>query len=128
MRVAGLRLRGDAPQLNNPVLDRRHWPRRETPFAEAALSWVDRRVESRMEIRVVNLSVGGAGLIVPVVPPLDAVLHLDLGTRRGPTVVEGRAVATREDPDTGWTFLHMEFTRGCPEHVLDRIVDHWEAD
>jgi hypothetical protein len=128
MKIAGHRLRGDSPQLNSPVLDRRHWPRRETPFAQAALSWVDRQGEARMEIRVVNLSAGGAGLIVPVVPPANVLLRLDLGARRGSAVVEGRVVATREDPDTGWTFLHVKFTRGCPEYVLDRILEDLDAD
>lgn len=116
------RLRGDSPQLNSPVLDRRHWPRRETPFAEASLTWSERRAECRIEARVVNLSPGGAGLIVPVVPPHDAILHLVLGGRCGGVVVEGWTVATRDDPDTGWSFLHMKFSQGCPADVLDRML------
>ena len=122
MKFHGHRLRGDSPQLNSPVLDRRHWPRRETPFAEAPLTWTHRLAECRVEARVVNLSQGGAGLIVPVVPPEDAILRLVLGGRGGAVVVEGWTVATREDPDTGWNFLHMKFSHGCPEHVLDRIL------
>lgn len=128
MKIAGHRVRGDSPQLNSPVLDRRHWPRRETPFVAAALSWVRLGVESRMEIRVVNLSVGGAGLLVPIVPPRGAVLRLDLGARPESAVLEGRAVGSREDPDTGWTFLHVQFTHGCPEHLLERLLEEWEAD
>lgn len=81
-----------------------------------------------MEVRVVNLSQGGAGLIVPLVPPADAVLNLVVNGRRGPAAVEGKAVASREDLGTGWFFLHVKFTRGCPEHVLDRMRYDSEAE
>ena len=128
MKISWHRLRGDSPQLNSPVLDRRHWPRREAPFPEAALTWASRMSECRIEARVVNLSHGGAGLIVPIVPPEDAILHLVLSDGHGGVVIEGWTVATREDPDSGWTFLHMKFSEGCPEQVLERLLaDSTEA-
>ncbi len=128
MNFSRSRLRGDSPQWNAPVLDRRHWPRRETPFAEAAVTWQEHRAECRIEARIVNLSHGGAGLIVPVVPPDDAILHLVLAEPQGGVVVEGWTVATRADPDTGWFFLHMKFSHGCPEHVLERILTDSTGD
>ena len=123
MDFSRTRLRGDAPQLNSPVLDRRTWPRGEVLAPEARLSWRTETGERAVDARLVNLSRGGAGLLVREVPPPDAALRLVLFAEGG-QLVEGMAVATREEPDRGWTFLHMRFRGSCPDRVLDRLLGY----
>ncbi len=75
-----------------------------------------------MDARVVNLSRGGAGLLVRELPPPDAPLRLVLTGSQG-VVVEGWAVASRAQSERGWWFVHMRFSRDCPSRLLDRILE-----
>lgn len=115
------RLRGDSPQLNSPVLDRRHSPRREVYTPQAALSWSSPSAETTIQARLVNLSQGGAGLLVRELPPPGNPIRLILSGSDG-AVVEGRVVGTRPEEEGGWTFLHMMFSRDCPDRVLRKIL------
>jgi hypothetical protein len=122
MKQVRQHLRGDSPQLNAPVLDRRSWPREPVRSPEASLSWSSRQVETTVDARVVNLSRGGAGLLVREAPPPDALLRLVLTGSSG-VVVEGWAVAGRAQSERGWWFVHMKFCRDCPARLLERILD-----
>ncbi|MDG3006751.1 PilZ domain-containing protein [Paludisphaera mucosa] len=121
MNVFHHRLRGDAPQVNVPVLDRRCWPRGELKCPDATLHWVSGFSESSLDARVVDLSQGGAGLLVPLAPPRDASLHL-VFPGHGGTVVEGWAIACREQLEGGGMFVHMKFRQPCPERLLRRLL------
>ncbi|AMV36574.1 PilZ domain-containing protein [Planctomyces sp. SH-PL62] len=114
--------RGDAPQLNTPVLDRRSCPRGSVRSPEATLRWSSALAESAVEARVVNLSRGGAGLLVREAPPTDAILRLVLSRSRG-VVIEGWVVGVRDQPDDEWQFVHMRFSHDCPGRILDSILD-----
>lgn len=128
MRHFRQHVRGDAPHLNAPALDRRTWPRETVRSPEAALSWFTTFGESSQEARLVNLSRGGAGLLVRVAPPPGATLRLTLPDARG-EVISGRVVATREHPARGWRYVHMRFDRDCPERLLAGLLDEGaEAD
>ncbi len=122
MRQVRQHLRGDSPQLNAPVLDRRGWPREAVRSPESSLSWSSRLVETTVDARVVNLSRGGAGLLVREPPPPDSLLRLVLTGSRG-VVVEGRAVAIRAQSERGWWFVHMRFCRDCPARLLDDVLE-----
>ena len=113
--------RGDAPQTNSRVLDRRASPRREVRSPAARLCWSSGFDDESAEVHIVNLSRGGAGLLVREVPPEDAILHLILSSAGG-TVVEGWTVGTREGSIEGWTFLHMRFSHLYPESALERLL------
>lgn len=115
-------LRGDSPQLNSPVLERRSWPREPVQSPVATLSWTSPLATTSVDAHVVNLSRGGAGLLVRESPPPDAMLHLVLAGGGG-VVIEGWVVATRRHPEHGWMFLHMKFSQTCPERFLDLVLD-----
>jgi hypothetical protein len=74
----------------------------------------------------VNLSRGGAGLLIREVPAEDAIVRLVLSSIGG-AVVEGWIIGTRESPIEGWTFLHMRFSHPCPESALERLLAHAAA-
>lgn len=115
--------RGDAPQLNTTrVFDRRTAPRREVRSPGGWLCWSSRLDDEAVEVHIVNLSCGGAGLLVKKVPPEDSILRLVL-TGAGGSVVEGWAVGSRESSIEGWTFLHMRFSHPCPPAALERLLN-----
>jgi len=115
--------RGDFPQYGRaPALERRHGGRRMIFDAQASLSWMRRREMITIEARLVDLSLGGAGVLIPKAPPQGALLRLALAS--DPTIkVDGRAVATRPHPKPGWLFLHLEFQTECPQALLERALD-----
>lgn len=122
MKITHRTFRGDSPQLYRPMLDRRASFRGEVRSPEALLNWSSGQSYDTIEARIVNLSQGGAGLLVHKPPPPDALLRLIL-TGAGGAVVEGWTVAIREDQAEGWAFLHMKFSHDCPRSALERLLE-----
>jgi len=117
------RFRGDVPQYGRaPVLDRRQWAREEVREAEANLSWMQRGEMITVRARLVDLSLGGAGILIRTVPPRGALLRLALASDAA-VRVDGRAVGMRPHPKPGWLFLHLQFQSECPRAFLERARD-----
>lgn len=122
MREARRHFRGDFPQYGRaPAMERRHWARETVADAKASLSWMRRGEMITVKARLVDISLGGAGVLIPRVPPRGALLRLALAA--DPAIrVDGRAVATRPHPKPGWLFLHLEFQTECPRTLMERAL------
>jgi PilZ domain len=118
--------RGDAPQIGIPVLERRYWPREPARDAEATLSWQKGSGQVRVKAHLVDLSVGGAAVIIEKPPPRGVVLRLGLA-RVEQTTVEGRAVAMRLHHKRGWVVLHIKFNAECPKALYDQAMERPDA-
>jgi hypothetical protein len=114
--------RGDAAQSGSPVLERRYWPREPARNAEATLSWTEGEAVTTIEAHLLDLSVGGAAVLIARRPPRGAVLRLGLAAIEDATV-DGRAVAIRLHNKAGWSILHIKFTTKCPQALYDQAVE-----
>jgi len=114
--------RGDVPQYGRaPVLERRQWAREAPKQAAATVSWMLRGERITVEARVVDLGRGGAGVLIPRLPPRGALLRL--GLVADPSAgVDGHVVRVSPHPNPGWVFLHIQFERECPEDLLERAL------
>lgn len=120
--------RGDVPQFGRaPVLERRQWAREIPKQAEATVSWMLRGELITVRARVVDLSRGGAGVLIPRLPPRGALLRLAL--LADPNVrVDGRVVRVSPHPNPGWVFLHVQFQNECPQALLDHALGDEAGD
>lgn len=123
--------RGDFPQYGRaPVSDRRRWTRREIKRTEATLSWMLGGAMTTIPARLVDISRGGAGILIQTPPPHPEPLRLALAD--DPSIrVDGRAVGMRPHPKPGWIFLHLQFQTECPRALLERGAvdrDHEDDD
>lgn len=112
------RFRGDFPQYGRaPVLDRRRWTRKQVKPTETTLSWMLDGAMSTIPARLVDISRGGAGILIQTPPPHPEPLRLALAA--DPSIrVDGRAVGMRPHPKPGWIFLHLQFQAECPPAFL----------
>lgn len=114
--------RGDAAQSGSPVLERRYWPREPVRDAEASLSWTQGETTTTVAAHLLDLSIGGAAVLIAKRPPRGAVLRLGLAAVENATV-EGRAVAIRMHHKPGWSILHIRFIAECPKALYDQAVE-----
>ena len=104
------------------MLERRYWPREAARDAEATLSWTQGETETTVAAHLLDLSVGGAAVLIAKRPPRGAVVRLGLTAIENATV-DGRAVAIRVHHKPGWSILHIKFLAECPKALYDQAVD-----
>ena len=104
------------------MLERRFWPREAARDAEATLSWTDGETVTTVAAHLLDLSVGGAAVLIAKRPPRGAVLRLGLAAVENATV-DGRAVAIRLHHKPGWSILHVKFVADCPKAIYDQAVE-----
>lgn len=98
-----------------PVAERRSNERRALELPLAA--WSLARPTARLHGVTVDLSVGGALVRIPELPPLAATVELQLGLPDGPLPLSA-AIRWRREPD----LAGVEFTRIAPENE-ERLVE-----
>jgi len=104
------------------VLERRYWPREPVRDAEASLSWTQGETVTTVAAHLLDLSVGGAAVLISTRPPRGAVIRLGLAAVEN-TTAEGRAVAIRMHHKPGWMILHIKFTADCPKTLYNQAVE-----
>jgi len=104
------------------VLERRYWPREPAVDAEATLTWKQGEDEVSVKAHLLDLSVGGAAVLIAKIPPRGTVLRLGLTAVKN-TTVDGRAVAMRLHQRRGWLILHIKFIADCPKALYDQAVE-----
>ena len=86
------------------------------------MSWTEGETVTTIAAHLLDLSVGGAAVLIARRPPRGAVLRLGLAAVEDSTV-EGRAVAIRLHHKPGWSILHIKFTARCPRALYDQAVE-----
>jgi c-di-GMP-binding flagellar brake protein YcgR len=103
-------------------LERRLWQRFPVRASRARLTWVENGSERMIRGQLLNISGGGAAVIVDVPVPADLPIWFELESdASGQDPVESRLVVTSLDP-SGSTIAHIRFIDPCPMLLFELAI------
>jgi hypothetical protein len=102
--------------------DRRMWQRFSVSETRAILTWFEDGTAKTAHGTLLNISGGGAAVIVDVVAPADSPIWFDLeNDGKAPEPVESRLVVRSLDP-SGVTITRIKFIDACPILLFELAI------
>jgi hypothetical protein len=102
--------------------ERRLWERFPVRETRAKLTWIEDRSERTVRGELLNISGGGAAIIVDVISPADQPIWFELETDdRVLDPVESRLVVTSLDP-SGSKIARIKFIDACPMLLFELAI------